>query len=84
MDYESVKKQANRILRDKIVECSYIEYKKSSEQHDKILKTICAYGNNYYDNDIQYLFIGVEEENSEKDKATPISGRNDRRPIGEE
>ena len=72
MDYESVKKQANRILRDKIAECSYIEYKKSSEQRDKILKTICAYGNNYYDNDIQYLFIGVEEENSEKDKATPI------------
>ena len=31
----------------------------------KILKTICAYGNNYYDNDIQYIFLGVEEVNDE-------------------
>ena len=39
---------------------------------DKILKTICAYGNNYYNNDIQYIFIGVEEENNDEQKAIPV------------
>lgn len=72
MDYRQIKKRANEILKRKTAECSYIEYK-SSEQHlSKILKTICAYGNNYYNNDIQYLFIGVEEENSEDNKAIPV------------
>ena len=30
-----------------------------------------AYGNNYYDNDIQYIFLGVEEVNDENNKAIP-------------
>lgn len=72
LNYEYIKKQANDILKKQIAECSYIEYKKSILQRDKILKTICAYGNNYYDNDFQYLFIGVEEANSENDKAVPL------------
>ena len=72
MDYKQIKKQANEILKNKTVECSYIEYKASEQQLDKILKTICAYGNNYYNNDIQYIFIGVEEENNEEHKAVPV------------
>ena len=72
MDYERIKKLANEILKNRSAESSYIEYKSSEKQLAKILKTICAYGNNYYDNDIQYLFIGVEEENSEENKAIPI------------
>ena len=72
MNYKQIKKQANEILKNRAAECSYIEYKASELQLDKILKTICAYGNNYYNNDIQYLFIGVEEENSEDNKAIPI------------
>ena len=72
MDYKQIKKQANEILKNKTAECSYIEYKASVHQLDKILKTICGYGNNYYNNDIQYLFIGVEEENSEENKAIPV------------
>jgi predicted HTH transcriptional regulator len=71
MDYEKIKKQANDILKNQSSECTYIEYKASSKQHDKILKTICAYGNNYYDNDIQYIFLGVEEVNDENNKAIP-------------
>ena len=71
MDYERVKKQANEILRAGSAECSYIEYKASVHQKDRILKTLCAYGNNYYDNDMQYLFVGIEEENDERNKATP-------------
>lgn len=71
MDYERIKKQANEILEAGAAECSYIEYKASALQLDKILKTICAYGNNYYNNDIQYIFIGIEETNDEHNKATP-------------
>ena len=72
MDYRQIKKHANDILRNRTAECSYIEYKASEQQLDKLLKTICAYGNNYYNNDIQYIFIGVEEENGEDNKAIPI------------
>ena len=71
MDYEKIKKNANDILSDLSCECSYIEYKASASQLAKILKTLCAYGNNYYDNDIQYIFIGVEEVNDENSKAIP-------------
>ena len=72
MDYKQIKKQANEILKNKTAECSYIEYKASDQQLDKILKTICGFGNNYYNNDIQYLFVGVEEENNENNKAIPV------------
>ena len=72
MDYIQIKKYANEILKNKTAECSYIEYKASEKQLDKLLKTICAYGNNYYNNDIQYIFIGVEEENNDEQKAIPV------------
>ena len=71
MDYEGIKKDANHILNSLSPECSYIEYKSSAAPLGKILKTICAYGNNYYDNDIQYIFLGVEELNDEENKAIP-------------
>ena len=71
MDYERVKKQANEILRAGSAECSYIEYKASVHQKDRILKTLCAFGNNYCDHDMQYLFVGIEEENNDQNKATP-------------
>lgn len=72
MDLEKIKSRANEILSSGAAECDYIEYKKSAEQSAKILKTICAYGNNYYDNDIQFIFIGVEEQNDENNKAVPL------------
>jgi len=71
VDYEKIKKDANDILSNLSCECSFIEYKASASQLAKILKTICAFGNNYYDNDIQYIFLGVEELNDEKSKAIP-------------
>lgn len=71
MDYERIKKDANDILANLSSECSYIEYKASASQLGKILKTICAYGNNYYDNGIQYIFLGVEEVNDDNNKAIP-------------
>lgn len=71
MDYKRIKNQANQILKNKSIECDYIEYKKTDSFLDKILKTICAYANNYYENDTQYLFIGVDEENTNETKAIP-------------
>ncbi len=72
MDFERIKKQANAILRSKAAECSNVEYKASADQLDRILKTVCAYGNNYYDHDLQYLFIGIEESNTDQEKAVPL------------
>lgn len=80
MNYDDIKKHANSILANESAECSYIEYKRSSKQLDKILKTICAFGNNYYDNDMQYIFLGVDEVNNEESKSTPslpIAGINE-------
>lgn len=77
MNIKNLKMILNEILENKNSESSYIEYKKSELQPDKILKTICAYGNNYYRNENQYIFIGVEEQNDENNKAipkTPIEG----------
>lgn len=71
MNYEQIKKNANAILSSRAAGNSYIEYKSPSFHLDSILKTICAYGNNYYDNDFQYIYIGVEEENGEEGKAIP-------------
>ena len=72
MDYTQVKKNANEILKNRIAECSYIEYKSSEKQLDEILKTVCAYGNNYCGNDMQYLFIGIEKEKTAENKAIPV------------
>ncbi len=80
MDYERIKQSANEILAARTCENSYIEYKASAKQKAKILKTICAYGNNYYNNNLQYIFIGVEEENDEGRKAVPkvpLTGMNE-------
>ena len=72
MDYTQVKKNANEILKNRIAECSYIEYKSSEKQLDEILKTVCAYGNNYCGNDMHYLFIGIEKEKTAENKAIPV------------
>ena len=66
------KKEANEYLKNRKSECSHIEYKTSEHQLDKILKTICAYGNNYYDNEYSFIYIGVEEVNDEFNKSIPL------------
>lgn len=61
------------------VENDYIEYKKSLEQpiKAKVLKTVCAYANNYMNREIGLIFIGVEEVDNKEtgEKAIP------KRPI---
>ncbi|MBR3160373.1 MAG: putative DNA binding domain-containing protein [Atopobiaceae bacterium] len=47
------------------VECDFIEYKKSAQQKASILKTACAYANNYMNREIGLIIIGVEEMEKE-------------------
>lgn len=68
----AIKAKANEFLEECRGECSYLEYKKSEKQLDKILKTICAFGNNYFDNDLSLILIGVDEHDDEGGKGTPI------------
>lgn len=72
-----IKRMAHDILEKQKIENSFIEYKKSLNFQDKILKTLCAFANNYMNNEIGLLFIGVEEIDNKQtgDKAIP------KRPI---
>ena len=72
-----IKRLAHDILDSNRIENSFIEYKKSASFKDTILKTACAFANNYMNNEIGLLFIGVEEVDDKKtgDKAIP------KRPI---
>lgn len=58
------------------VEDDHIEYKKSASDVVKngILKTACAFANNYMNREIGLLFIGIEEEDDEATgrKAVPV------------
>ncbi len=72
MRIDFIKQEANEYLRQRKAECSHIEYKASEQQLDKILKTICAYANNYYDNEYSFVFIGVEEANDNNEKSVPV------------
>ena len=54
------------------VECDFIEYKKSDVSKASILKTACAYANNYMNREIGLILIGVEELDEETgEKAVP-------------
>ena len=47
MRIEDIQRMAHDILEKGSIENDYIEYKKSATFKDKILKTICAFANNY-------------------------------------
>ena len=72
MKLSDIKKIAHSILENQNVENSFIEYKKSINFKDKILKTACAFANNYMNNEINFLFIGVEEVDN-KENGEPRS-----------
>ena len=73
MNYKLIKEKANIFLTNRENETSFIEYKKNDEKLASVLKTICAFANNYMDNDYSYIFLGVEEENDDNNKAIPIT-----------
>ena len=73
MRIENIQRMAHDILEKGSIENDYIEYKKSATFKNKILKTVCAFANNYMNREIGLLFIGVEEVNDPKteEKAIP-------------
>ena len=77
MQLLDIKRMAHNILENQKIESSYIEYKKSANFKDKILKTACAFANNYMNNEIGLLFVGIEEVDDKEtgEKAIP------KRPI---
>ena len=75
MRIEDIQRMAHDILEKGSIENDYIEYKKSATFKDKILKTICAFANNYMNREIGLLFIGIEEVNDPKTGEKAISKR---------
>lgn len=77
MQISDIKRMARNILENQNIENSFVEYKKSAKFKDKILKTACAFANNYMNNEIGLIFIGIEEVDDKEtgEKATP------KRPI---
>ena len=74
MKPEDIQRMAHDIIDRCAVENDYIEYKKSTVSKDGILKTACAFANNYMNREIGLLFIGIEEEDDEATgrKAVPV------------
>lgn len=70
-----IRRMAHNILEKQNIENSFIEYKKSANFKDKILKTACAFANNYMNNEIGLLFIGVEEINNKESREKAIPKR---------
>jgi predicted HTH transcriptional regulator len=59
MRTEDIQRMAHDITDRCAVENDYIEYKKSTVSKDGILKTACAFANNYMNREIGLLFIGI-------------------------
>ena len=74
MNLNNLQAFAHSLIENNRAECDFVEYKKSYKQEDKILKTICAYANNFMNRDYGYLFIGIEEQDDKASgvKAIPI------------
>lgn len=80
MNVVDINKTTKEILLARAVEYAGVEYKKSSNFKDKILKTVCAFANNIMRNEINFLFVGVSEDSSELGGVIshiPISGIKD-------
>lgn len=77
MQINDIKRMAHTIIEQGHIENDYIEYKKSAIFKAKILKTACAYANNYMNREIGLIFIGIEEVDNKEtgEKAVP------KRPI---
>ncbi|MBQ9064986.1 MAG: putative DNA binding domain-containing protein [Blautia sp.] len=76
MRRDDILRMAHDIVDRCAVESDCIEYKKSASDvvKDGILKTACAYANNYMNREIGLLFIGIQEEDDEETgrKAVPV------------
>ena len=57
MKVSDIQKMAHDVLERCAVEDDYIEYKKSATFRDRILKTACAYANNYMNREMIMIKI---------------------------
>ena len=51
---------AESLVRQNRIECDYLEYKRSATFKGGILKTACAFANNYMNREIGLILIGIE------------------------
>lgn len=74
MKLEDIKRLAHSSIERNAVESDTIEYKKSAAIKDRILKTACAYANNYMNREIGLILIGVQEVSDDETgkKAIPM------------
>lgn len=74
MKQTDIERMAYDILDRQAVESDQIEYKKSAEIKESVLKTACAFANNYMNREIGLIFVGVEEVNDQEtgEKAIPL------------
>lgn len=72
MQLSNIEFMAKAIVELGHIESDFIEYKKSVASKASILKTACAYANNYMNREIGLILIGVEELDEESgEKAVP-------------
>lgn len=74
MKANDIIRMAHDIIDSCAIENDYIEYKKSADIKDGILKTACAFSNNYMNREIGLIFIGIEEVDDKEtgEKAVPV------------
>ena len=74
MRTDNIKRLEHDIIDRCAMECDYIEYKKSADIKDGILKTACAFANNYMNREIGLIFIGIAEVDDAETgrKAIPV------------
>lgn len=74
MKIADIKRMASSVIQQGHIENDYIEYKKSAVFKAKILKTACAYANNFMNKEIGLIFIGIEEIDVQQtgEKAYPV------------
>lgn len=61
MQIEAIRRMAHDIIENAAIESDCIEYKKSATFKNKILKTVCAFANNYMNREIGLLFMGLRK-----------------------
>lgn len=72
MNHDEIKRIAASYLNKRALESDCLEYKASELQRDAILKTLCAFANNYMNRSLCLILLGVEEEKDPKKKGTPV------------
>jgi hypothetical protein len=76
MKANDIIRMAHDIIDSCAIENDYIEYKKSADIKDGILKTACAFSNNYMNREIRDFQISVKNLSFSRSLLTSISHRN--------